>query len=221
MPYNRSTAHDQLAGDRSSSPPALRLRCSVLALEMAGTGERVAELRRDDVDEQGSYVEKPSDNEGETEALVNPAGAPEPSDGEVDGELKQTKTKRQQAEESLKTYLFVTSLCAVAVLELYGIAIMVDHWTDFYVPGASVSSAVFRLSASVRGVLLKSMQYLLHMAICICSCRTSRGRPLATLSRLGRLASRSWSFRSCSSSVFCTQSRPSPRTPQPSADTCT
>jgi hypothetical protein len=55
------------------------------------------------------------------------------------GSALTTQASVAAAKEGLKKYLLVMSLLLVLLLEAFGIAVLVAHWTDIHVPGASVS----------------------------------------------------------------------------------
>ena len=89
----------------------------------AGAVER-QQVQTEDIEAQST---------GEKETLTGAAK------GASDDRLTIKKEFSVAAKDGLKKYLLVMSLLVVLLLEAFGVAVLVDHWTDIYVPAASVS----------------------------------------------------------------------------------
>eukprot|EP01046_Picozoa_sp_COSAG06_P041796 COSAG06_NODE_5237_length_3619_cov_2.313920_2_plen_171_part_00 len=149
---------------------------------------------------------------GEKDNLTGSAessGTPSSTDSALasTGSALTTQASVAAAKEGLKKYLLVMSLLLVLLLEAFGIAVLVAHWTDIHVPGASVSRGS-RLTATV---MLRAPAVLTARPPANPPARrTSRGTTSATATRPGLSASPWQSSRCCSSSPSCSR-HPHPR----------
>ena len=97
----------------------------------------------DEVGRSSSQAQTEDVEAGEKDNLTGTASSDTPSSTDSaltsTGGALPTQASVAAAKEGLKKYLLVMSLLLVLLLEAFGIAVLVAHWTDIHVPGASVS----------------------------------------------------------------------------------